>query len=63
MVAARRDEWQRHRNGLSGLNGLKKKSLRQISGCSEFVVKSREMWCEVKELRMGHTKRISHSEF
>ena len=28
-----------------------------------FVVKSREMWCEMKELRMGHTKRISHSEF
>ena len=37
--------------------------LRSISGCSEFVVKSREMWCEMRELRMGHTKRISHSEF
>ena len=36
---------------------------RSISGCSKFVVKSREMWCEMKELRMGHTKRISHSEF
>ena len=58
----------RRRNGLSGHNGLNLSAAdaafsRSISGCSEFVVKSREMWCEMKELRMGHTKRISHSEF
>ena len=34
----------RRRNGLSGRNGLKRSFLRLISGCSKFVVKSREMW-------------------
>ena len=59
---------QRLRNGLNGRKGLNLSAvgaafLRSISGCSKFVVKSREMWCEMRELRMGHTKRISHSEF
>ena len=57
----------RLRNGLSGLNGLRPAVgtafSRSISGCSQFVVKSRKMWCEMRELWMGHTKRISHSEF
>ena len=60
---------QRRRNGLSSLNGL---NFRMSAGAAfyaplavrpQFVVKSREMWCEMRELRMGHTKRISHSEF
>ena len=41
------------RNGLSGLSGLKEEFLRIISGCSEFVVKSREMWCIAKEDSSG----------
>ena len=43
MVAACRDERQRLRNGLIGLNGLMAAAdadcLRLISGCSEFVVR------------------------
>ena len=32
-----------------------------ISAETQFLVRSREMWCEMKEPRMGHTWRISHS--
>ena len=55
------------RNGLSGLNGLMAAADADfhapLAVIPQFVVKSREMWCEMRELRMGHTRRISHSEF